>query len=156
MMFEEGPRELRDCVGPAGLDRPPDSMRRPLRPFVASAKITTLAILVLMLATTVARPQPSALAERDFRVEWELRRTARGSVIAGYVYNVGGMAATKVSVLIEGLDASGRPVNSTIGHVIGTVPTFDRAYFEERVPEAASYRVSLLSFEWLWGGGGGR
>ncbi len=124
---------------------------RPFRLSVTSA----LVILALALATTWARPQPSALAERDFRVEWELRRTARASVIAGYVYNASGMAATKVSLLAQGLDASGRPVNSTVGHVLGTVPAFSRAYFEVRVPEADAYRVSLLSFEWLKGGGGG-
>jgi hypothetical protein len=151
---QERPRGRSERMNAGGSD--PSTMLRLLRRVATVVKIATLAMLALTLGATPARPQPSALAERDFRIEWALRRNARGSAIAGYVYNAGGMAATKVSVLIEGLDASGRPVNSTVGHVFGTVPTFNRAYFEERVPEATSYRVSLLSFEWLWGGGGGR
>jgi len=71
------------------------------------------------------------------------------------VYNDAGMPASKVSVLVEGLDGTGHPVNATIGYVIGTVPALSRAYFEVRVPSAASYRVSISSFEWMKGGGGG-
>ncbi len=76
-------------------------------------------------------------------------------MIAGYVYNASGMTATKVSVLAQGRAISGRPVNSTVGHVLGTVPAFSHTYFEVRVAEADAYRVSVLSFEWLKGGGGG-
>jgi hypothetical protein len=131
-------------------------MVRSLRLFVTAAKLAMLATVVVTLGTTSAWPQPSVLAERDFRVEWERRQTARGSAIAGYVYNnATGMTASKVRVLVEGVDASGHSVNSTVAYVLGTVPAFNRTYFEVRVPEAASYRVSVLSFEWLRGGAGG-
>jgi len=33
--------------------------------------------------------------------------------------------------------------------VLCCVPPNNRAYFEATVPKAASYRVSVLSFEWL-------
>jgi hypothetical protein len=123
----------------------------------ASVKIATFVILALALGTSQARYQPYAFAEgeRDFRVEWEERQTRRGPAIAGYVYNDTGMPAAKVSVLVEGLDEAGHPVTTTIGYVMGTVPALSRAYFEVRVPSAASYRVSVSSFEWLKGGGGG-
>jgi hypothetical protein len=130
-------------------------MLRPPRLFVTFATTAVSAILAATLDTTSAQPQPSALAERDFRVEWDLRQTAQGSAIAGYVYNNGGLAAAKLSVLVQGLDAAGRPVNSTVGYLPGTVPAFNRTYFEMRVPDATSYRVSVLSFEWLKGGGAG-
>ena len=130
-------------------------MLRPRRRFVIFATSAITSTLAVTLGTPSAQPQPSALGERDFRVEWDLRQTARGSAIVGYVYNTGGLAAARVSVLVQGLDAADRPVNSTIGYVLGTVPAFNRTYFEMRVPDATSYRVSVLSFEWLKGGGAG-
>jgi hypothetical protein len=33
--------------------------------------------------------------------------------------------------------------------VLGTLPPGNRAFFEARVPAAASYRVTVLSFNWL-------
>lgn len=134
------------------------SMLRP--PWITSggfARIATLVILALALGTSQARHPPYAFAEgeRDFRVAWEQRQTKRGSAIAGYVYNDAGTAASRVSVLVEGLDGTGHPVNATIGYVIGIVPALGRAYFEVRVPSAVSYRVSIASFDWMKGGGGG-
>jgi hypothetical protein len=144
------------ATGGARLGSSAGAMVRSLRLFVTAAKIVMLATLAVTLGATSAWPQPSALAEREFRVEWERRETSRGSAIAGYVYNnATGMTASKVRVLVDGVDASGRAVNSTVAYVLGTVPAFTRTYFEVRVPEAASYRVSVLSFEWLRGGAGG-
>lgn len=123
----------------------------------SAATIAVLVILTLALGTGQTRHQPYAFAggERDFRVEWEQLQTRVGPAIAGYIYNDAGTAAAKVSVLIEGLDGTGHPVNATIGYVIGTVPALGRAYFEVRVPSAISYRVSIASFDWMKGGGGG-
>jgi hypothetical protein len=119
-------------------------------------KIASLAALAFALATSPSWAYPYAAvgAVSDFRVDWEQRQTQRGSVIAGYVHNDGGMTASKVSVLVEGLDGGGRLVSATIGYVVGTVPAFNRTYFEVRVPGAASYRVKVLSFEWIKGGAG--
>jgi hypothetical protein len=128
-------------------------MLRQFRPFAVVGTIATLVLLALAVGMTSARPQSSALAERDFRVEWEPRQTVQGSAVSGYVYNTSAMTAAKVRVLIQGLDTSGRPVNSTIGYVIGTVPAFNRTYFEVCAPSAISYRVSISSFEWLKGRG---
>ncbi len=87
----------------------------------------------------------------ELRVDW---KQPQGSVIGGYVYNDGGTAAARVTVLAEGLDGAGQRVNATVGNVMGTIPGFSRAYFEVRVPPAASYRVSVLSVDWIRGGGG--
>jgi hypothetical protein len=132
-------------------------MARPLRISGVFVKIATLVILALGLDTNLARPQPYSFAEgeRDFRVEWDQHPTGLGPAIGGYVYNNAGMPAARVRVLVEGLDGAGRPINTTIGYVVGTVPGFSRTPFEVRVPGAASYRVSVLSFEWLKGAGGG-
>jgi hypothetical protein len=65
------------------------------------------------------------MRRREFRVEWERRQTSRGSAIVGYVYNnATGMPASKVRVLVDGWDASGRAVNSTVAYVLGTVPVY--------------------------------
>jgi hypothetical protein len=125
---------------------------------VALATITVLVIMALALGTSQAPYHPSAAfagGDRDFRVEWEQRETRRGRAIAGYVYNNAGMPASKVSVLVEGLDGAGHPVNATIGYVIGTVPALSRTYFEVQVPAAVSYRVSISSFDWVKGGAAG-
>lgn len=100
-------------------------------------------------------PLPYALAAGDlaFRVEWQRSDTARGPVMNGYVYNDAGLAAARVSLLVEALDRSGRPISSTIAYVPGTVPALSRAYFTSPVPAADSYRVSVRSFDWVKGGG---
>jgi hypothetical protein len=120
-------------------------------------KVAVVVTMVLTVDTSAARSQPYSLAEgqRDFRVEWRQHQTRQGPAIGGYVYNNAGMSAAKVSLLVEGLDEAGRPVNTTIGYVVGTVPGLSRAPFDVRVPGAVSYRVNVLSLEWLKGGGGG-
>jgi hypothetical protein len=123
----------------------------------AFAKIVTLLIVALALGTSQGRHQEYAFAggERDFRIEWEQHQTRFARAIAGYVYNDAGTPASKVSVLVEGLDETGHPVKATIGYIVGTVPALSRAYFEVQVPSAVSYRVSISSFDWIKGGGGG-
>ena len=55
---------------------------------------------------------------------------------------------------IERLDASGTVVGSSAVWVLGGVPMDGRAYFLASVPEATSYRVHVLTFDWGGGGGG--
>lgn len=105
-------------------------------------------------ATALAQGGENVQGDRYFRVEAEPRQTRRGPALAGYVYNSYGMTAQRVELLVEGLDASGNVVSSTIGYVSGTVPPFDRAYFEVRVPAgAASYRAKVRWWEWTARGG---
>jgi len=89
----------------------------------------------------------------DLRIEWQTRPAARGSLIAGYVHNETGTTADKVLLRIEGLDDAGRVTSTSTGYVVGTVPPFNRTYFEVLVPTAASYRVNISSFEWIKGAG---
>jgi hypothetical protein len=46
------------------------------------------------------------------------------------------------------VDRSGKVVAKTTTWVLGGVPPNGRASFEASVPEAASYQVRVLSFEW--------
>jgi hypothetical protein len=120
----------------------------------------TTALFVLLALAVVTSPgwaPPSIVlgSESDLRVEWEVDPTARGPVIAGYLLNDSGTAADKVILRIEGLDEAGRVVNSRVAFVFGTVPAFNRTYFEVSMSIATSYRVSISSFQWIKGGGGG-
>ncbi len=95
-------------------------------------------------------------ADRLFRIELEQRQTRRGPVVEGYIYNTYGSSADRVVVRVDGLDANGTVVSSTTSRVVGMVPRFGRSYFEIRVaPGAATYRMTVLSFDWINGGGGG-
>ena len=40
-------------------------------------------------------------------------------------------------------------VGETTTWVLGGVPGHNRAWFSTRVPEAANYRVEILSFDWI-------
>jgi len=51
-------------------------------------------------------------------------------------------------IQIERLDASGKILGSTTIWVLGGVPVNGRAYFSASVPDATSYRVQVLSFDW--------
>jgi len=102
---------------------------------------------VLGLAGAAAAAQnyaPESLA-RWFRFEWK----ASGAKLTGYLYNQTNRAAARMQLLIEGLDGSGKVTGKTTTWVLGGAPPNNRAYFEAPVPKAASYRVSVLSFEWL-------
>jgi hypothetical protein len=96
----------------------------------------------------------SAAPDRFFRIE------AQGDVgkggrprVSGYVYNSYGMAATRVQLRVESLDAGGQVVATGLIYVDEIVPAFNRAYFEGWAPApGASYRVSVRYYEWLKGG----
>ena len=105
---------------------------------------------LLLVSTVAARPlyAPESL-ERFFRLEWDVRPSPAGPLLQGYVYNKTDMVAERMQVSIEQLDAAGTVIGQTTSWVLGTLPAGDRAYFQAHVPAAASYRVTVLSFNWL-------
>ena len=110
---------------------------------------SALFALLLLLAPTASSAQSYAIqgAERYFRLEWEAASARRGPVIAGYVYNLSGLTADRVQLVVEMLDGAGQITSSVIGQVFGTVPPGNRAYFEIPVRRAENYRVRVLSFD---------
>jgi hypothetical protein len=76
-------------------------------------------------------------------------------VLEGYVYNKSGMAADRMQLRIDELDAAGKVIASKTTWVLGTVPPNNRAWFEARVPQAAKYQVEIVGFDWIGRGGGG-
>jgi hypothetical protein len=95
-----------------------------------------------------------ATVERYFRLEWQVTRGAKGPAIEGYVHNQARQTAERMQLRIERLDAAGTVIGTSSAWVIGTIPRDDRAYFRAAVPDAVSYRVAVVSFDWSCGTGG--
>ncbi len=91
----------------------------------------------------------SETLERSFRLEWGVQPGASGPTLEGYVYNKTDVPAERMQLSIEQLDAAGNVVGQTTTWVLGQLPPAGRSYFRTRVPQAASYRVTVLSFNWL-------
>lgn len=114
------------------------------------ALVAVLLAPLLLVSTVTARPlyAPESL-ERYFSLEWTVRPGSSGPTLEGYVYNKTDMQAERMQVSIERLDAAGQVVGQTTSWVLGSLPPGNRAYFQARVPAAANYRVTVLSFNWL-------
>lgn len=123
-----------------------------LRRSVPAAVVTLVVSLGVGWAQDFRHPQ----ADQYFRVEWQLGQSRSGRpTVTGYVYNGYGLSAFNIRLLVEQLDAGGQPTSRTTAYVNGDVPGMGRAYFEVPVPGAgASYRVSVLWFDWQGRGGG--
>ena len=111
---------------------------------------------LLLASTGLAAPNyaPESL-ERYFRLDWQTAAGTRGTVLSGYVYNKSSLFADRMQLRIDQLDAAGNVVGSKTTWVLGGVPAENRTWFETRVPAAASYRVEVVSFDWIGRGGGG-
>ena len=111
-------------------------------------KMRTLMLLALLLGATVAASptySPESLA-RYFRLDWQI---APGPTVEGYVYNQTDLLATGMRLNVEEMDAAGNVTGQTSTWVLGEVPPGSRSFFSTRVHQAASYRVTVLSFSWL-------
>jgi len=114
----------------------------------------TLAVLLGGAGTASAQIYAPASLDRYFRLEWQATRGVKGPAIEGYVYNQGAQHAERMLLVIERLDGAGNVAGSSTVWVLGSVPMGNRAYFRASVPEAASYRVRVLSFDWAGRGSG--
>jgi len=92
--------------------------------------------------------------DRYFQIEFDVSRNRKGPAVEGYVYNRGRQTAQRVRLQIQRVDAAGSVVGSSTIWVHGDVPMEARAFFSASVPEAASYRVQVVSFDWACQGGG--
>jgi hypothetical protein len=93
--------------------------------------------------------------DRFFRLEWEVKQARKGPMIEGYIYNFSAQNAERLQLQIDRLDNTGGVVGTSTVWVLGEVPKNNRAYFGASVVAAASYRVQVLSFDWVCNGGGG-
>jgi hypothetical protein len=113
-----------------------------------------LAVLTMASAGAAAVFSQQTLDER-FRIEYQVTPDQSKPVLDGYVYNVySGLSAAHMQLAIDRLDASGNVIGTSTTWVLGEVPPTNRAYFTTRVEPAASYRVRILSFDWIGRTGG--
>ena len=122
-------------------------------------RVVTALTVGLLLASVVGASAQIFVAqslERYFRVEWRVTRDRKGPAVEGYVYNTAaGRTAERMRLQIDRVDASGSVIGNSIIWLPGDVHRNDRAFFSSSVPESASYRVQVLSFDWACDGGGG-
>jgi hypothetical protein len=118
-------------------------------------RVCTALLAPLLLASTVLAGPNYAPGSLDhyFRLEWQVTTAARGPMVEGFVYNRSGLIADRMRLRIEHLNAAGSVVGSSTTWVLGTVPSNNRTWFQTPVPPAASYRVEVLSFDWIGRGG---
>ena len=116
-----------------------------------------LLVSLLLASTVLAGPNyaPGSL-DRYFAIEWQTTSGPRGPMLEGYVHNRSHMIADRMRLSIDLLDASGKVVGTRTTWVLGGVPPDNRTWFSTPVPQAASYQVEILSFDWIGRGGGGQ
>jgi hypothetical protein len=108
------------------------------------SSLVAVAMIVLAGAGAHAQNYAPQTLDHYFRLEW----SKAGSAVNGYVYSSANRRAVRMQLAVEGLDGSGKVVTKTLTW-IRDVPPNNRAYFETPVPNAASYRVRILSFDWI-------
>jgi hypothetical protein len=118
------------------------------------AALGLVAILLTASASAAAVYSQETLDQR-FRIEFEVTPGQPRSVLSGYVYaQYSGLSAVHMQLAIERLDAAGQIIGTSSTWVLGEVPPNNRAYFTTRVEPAASYRVRIISFDWVGRTGG--
>src|SRR5215831_16807641 len=125
----------------------------------------SVALVMMVFGGTAARAQwagdipgkrppddtdPALIGNLYFRVESTpaTGRDGRPRLI-GYVYNDYEEPATNVKIRIEPVDLLGRNEGDVVKPLDEAVPAKGRAYFDVPVPEGASYRVDVVSFEFV-------
>jgi hypothetical protein len=124
---------------------------------VRRAIVTGLTVVFLLAGSIPGRAQmlyAPETTDRYFPVEFQVTQKRKGPAVEGYVYNRGRQAAQRVRLQIQRIDAAGTVVGSSTIWVPGEMPMESRAFFSAAVPEAASYRVQVVSFDWTCQGGG--
>lgn len=124
---------------------------------IAIARVRVLvmaALLTVLAAETEAAARiltPHAVGwEHYFRVTWKTFEWRGRPYLRGYVLSAYGVTATRVQLLVDGLDASGHVVTQRVEWLGSTVPGFSHAYFEIPVPgPASSYRVRVFAFDFV-------
>lgn len=125
----------------------------------------SVALMTIALGGTTARAQwagdipgtrpsteadPATISDQFFHVEWSAAPSRNGHPrLTGYVYNNYEEPAVNVELRIHELDSTGREITAVLEPVDGTVPAKGRAYFDVPVPDSASYRADVESFEFV-------
>jgi len=86
--------------------------------------------------------------ERFFGIDWQPGERKGQPIVSGTVQNRYGATATRVQLLVEGLDENGRVIDQKLVWLGDSIGPFDRAAFEIPVVKAPKYRVSVFAYDW--------
>jgi hypothetical protein len=118
--------------------------------------LVLVTIVLIAAGSAAAATYAQETLDRYFRIEFQVAAASPRPVISGYIYNLNsGVDADRMQLAIERLDAAGQVTGSSSTWVLGGVPAGSRAFFSAPVASAASYRIQVLSFDWVHRGGGG-
>jgi hypothetical protein len=92
--------------------------------------------------------------QQFFRIQWDATTYDGQPAVEGYITNVFGFTALNVRVLINGYDTSGQQVGQLISWGPNEIDFGGRVYFIVPVPPAATYDVSIFSWNWVQTGNG--
>jgi hypothetical protein len=113
------------------------------------------AILLTASVSAAAVSYSQESLDQRFKIEFQVTPGQSRPELSGYVYGqYSGISAEHMQLEIERLDANGQVIGRSTTWVLGEVPPGNRAYFTTRVEPAASYRVRVLSFDWIGRTGG--
>jgi len=116
-------------------------------------KVAALVAPLLLLASTALAASNYAPGSLDpyFTIDWKLVPGPRGENIEGFVYNKANQPTDRMRLSIEALDAGGQIVGRSTTWVMGGVPPNNRTWFTTPAPasRAATYRIEILSFDWV-------
>ena len=88
--------------------------------------------------------------EQHFTLTWQPAEFRGRPILEGYIKNEAGFAAQRVRLLVESLDASGRPLEQRVEWLGSGLTPGKRIYFEVPAPQrSASYRVSVFAYDWV-------
>lgn len=88
--------------------------------------------------------------ERFLSLDWEVAEGRSGPVVRGYITNSSPYTLTRLQLLADVLDNSGRVVAQQVAWGPDVLGAFDRRYFEVRLKDRGpAYRMRVLAFDRL-------
>jgi hypothetical protein len=88
--------------------------------------------------------------ERFFTITSETVQKGGKTRVAGYVKNEGDFAVSRMRLLIDGLDDTGRITGQSVAWVPSPRPgPGARVYFDEPAPAGVRHQVSVYAYDWV-------
>jgi len=91
--------------------------------------------------------------ERYFTITWQPGTQSGRRVVSGSVQNRYGATASRVQLLVEGLDDKGGILSQRVVWLGGNIGPFETVHFDVRVEPATNYRVTIFAYDQGRGGG---
>ncbi len=92
--------------------------------------------------------------ERFFTIDSQAGQRKGRPILSGAVHNQYGATASRVQLLVEGLDDKGGVVSQRVIWLGDSIGPFDTVHFDVPVEPAANYRVTIFAYDGQGRGGG--